>query len=52
MEALVGLVTGEDLVLNNPTSVIFSSKDVETDIDVTATGYTIADKDTFQSIKL
>ncbi len=40
---LVGLATGEDLVLNNPTSVIFSSKDVGDNIDVTATGYTIAE---------
>ncbi len=31
-------------VLNNPTSVIFSSKDVGDSVDVTATGYTIADK--------
>ena len=46
---LDGLVTGEDLVLNNPTSVIFSSKDVGDDIDVTATGYTIADKDSFKA---
>ncbi|MFY9084081.1 beta strand repeat-containing protein [Aliarcobacter cryaerophilus] len=46
---LVGLVTGEDLVLNNPTSVIFSSKDVGDNIDVTATGYTISDKDSFKA---
>ena len=46
---LVGLVTGEDLVLNNPTSVIFSSKDVADGIVVTATGYTIADKDSFKA---
>ena len=47
--SLVGLVTGEDLVLNNPTSVIFSSKDVGDNIDVTASGYTIADKDSFKA---
>ncbi|MCT7481313.1 GLUG motif-containing protein [Aliarcobacter cryaerophilus] len=46
---LDGLVTGEDLVLNNPTSVIFSSKDVADGIVVTATGYTIADKDSFKA---
>ncbi len=46
---LVGLVTGEDLVLNNPTSVIFSSKDVADGIVVTASGYTIADKDSFKA---
>ena len=46
---LVGLVAGEDLVLNNPTSVIFSSKDVGDNIDVTASGYTIADKDSFKA---
>ncbi|WP_206193249.1 beta strand repeat-containing protein, partial [Aliarcobacter cryaerophilus] len=46
---LVGLVTGEDLVLNNPTSVIFSSKDVADGITVTASGYTIADKDSFKA---
>jgi len=45
---LVGLVTGEDLVLNNPTSVIFSSKDVADGITVTASGYTIADKNSFK----
>jgi hypothetical protein len=47
--SLVGLVTGEDLVLNNPTSVIFSSKDVGDNINVTASGYTIADKDSFKA---
>ncbi|MGJ0455719.1 YDG domain-containing protein [Aliarcobacter cryaerophilus] len=47
--SLVGLVTGEDLVLNNPTSVIFSSKDVADGITVTASGYTIADKDSFKA---
>ncbi|MFY4863370.1 YDG domain-containing protein, partial [Aliarcobacter butzleri] len=46
---LDGLVTGEDLVLNNPTSVIFSSKDVADGITVTASGYTIADKDSFKA---
>ncbi|MCT7468337.1 GLUG motif-containing protein [Aliarcobacter cryaerophilus] len=46
---LDGLVTGENLVLNNPTSVIFSSKDVADGIVVTATGYTIADKDSFKA---
>ncbi|MCT7535790.1 filamentous hemagglutinin N-terminal domain-containing protein [Aliarcobacter cryaerophilus] len=46
---LVGLVTGENLVLNNPTSVIFSSKDVADGITVTASGYTIADKDSFKA---
>ena len=46
---LVGLVTGENLVLNNPTSVIFSSKDVADGITVTATGYTIADKNSFKA---
>ncbi|MCT7604486.1 YDG domain-containing protein, partial [Aliarcobacter butzleri] len=46
---LVGLVTGEDLVLNNPTSVIFSSKDVADGKTVTASGYTIADKDSFKA---
>ncbi|MFY4792787.1 beta strand repeat-containing protein, partial [Aliarcobacter butzleri] len=47
--SLVGLVTGENLVLNNPTSVIFSSKDVADGITVTASGYTIADKDSFKA---
>ncbi|MFX4282154.1 beta strand repeat-containing protein [Aliarcobacter butzleri] len=47
--SLVGLVTGEDLVLNNPTSVIFSSKDVGDNINVTATGYTISNKDSFKA---
>ncbi|PRM98078.1 hypothetical protein CJ667_03880, partial [Aliarcobacter cryaerophilus] len=47
--SLVGLVTGEDLVLNNPTSVIFSNKDVGDDIVVTATGYTISNKDSFKA---
>ena len=46
---LVGLVTGENLVLNNPTSVIFSSKDEGDNINVTASGYTIADKDSFKA---
>ncbi|MGJ0365378.1 beta strand repeat-containing protein [Aliarcobacter cryaerophilus] len=46
---LDGLVTGENLVLNNPTSVIFSSKDVADGITVTASGYTIADKDSFKA---
>ncbi|MCT7604754.1 YDG domain-containing protein, partial [Aliarcobacter butzleri] len=46
---LDGLVAGEDLVLNNPTSVIFSSKDVANGITVTASGYTIADKNSFKA---
>ncbi|MCT7520348.1 beta strand repeat-containing protein, partial [Aliarcobacter cryaerophilus] len=45
---LDGLVTGEDLTLSN-TSVVFSDKNVADGIVVTATGYTIADKDSFKA---